>query len=468
MRDLNKKRMIRARGLFVVRESDENDREMFNAMREQTYQNHRDIPAVAAILAAGMAPLSGEASFTVTITDELGRERTMTVPIEQIRRGRTKAILFYFEGYWHLWSQTSAHKANRDGVNEFTAILVDTIRRFRPHTLLAANFSRLVRSQAQGAMLVAALAGNVDELIAARMPIRLTGEHAQIGLMMVSMFATVASLERDWIVTRLLTGRIAKWRREEWPHGDGTIPFGYELRDGQLVPDETKREAVREMLIILTRRLPPTEAVRQLDRLGVTSMRKSRKWNRRVGIAAVANATSSISTIYGWAPLWVSGEYLFRMNNVFPELAELSGVSVQRSDDDDFGELQMLYKPGVPDGGWAEPAVLTAFARIAMETARHLPEGGRAPRPLSPAATRASANPILLESIQTHARRFGFGTGRGRGQSTVTAFLGRRWRSVGIEYVLRGRGHGRVEVVRMPDPATFSGESLPDGEEVNR
>ena len=52
----------RALGLFVVRESDEWDLELFSAMREQTYAEHRHIPDVAAVLQLGMEPM-GARSF---------------------------------------------------------------------------------------------------------------------------------------------------------------------------------------------------------------------------------------------------------------------------------------------------------------------------------------------------------------------------------------------------------------------
>lgn len=202
----------RVLGLYVIRESDQWDLELFNAMREQTYLSHRAIAAVDAIRQVGLEPLRGD-SFPVTLTDDVGVTTTTEVHVEVLRNGSTKARLFFFGGYWHLWSQASAASVGNDGVNAFTSILIEVIQRLRPFNLYAANFSRLIRSQPQGSRLAAAIEGNVDHLHAGTLRLTFVGPEGQVGFMMFSMFSLVASMERDWIVQRLMAGRISKWRR---------------------------------------------------------------------------------------------------------------------------------------------------------------------------------------------------------------------------------------------------------------
>jgi DNA invertase Pin-like site-specific DNA recombinase len=447
-------------GLFVIRESDEWDLELFNAMREQTYQNHRHLPQVDAVREAALAPLNAD-HFEVTVHLEDGRTRRDRVIVEEVRKGTTRAYLFYYEGYWHLWSRASATKLGDAGVNDFTAILMEVIERVRPKELFAANFSRLVRSQTQGNRLASVLEGNVDVVWAGRMPITLCGEHAPIGLMMIGMFATVASLERDWIVQRLLTGRIAKWRNNVWPHGPQTVPFGYLLDEQKrLVPDVSKRDAVREMLLILSAEMPPAETVRQLDRAGVTSMRAHRRLKRRVPIGAMASPQVVVDSLYSWALIWVRGEYLFRVSNVFRGMNELAGVPIVHDpfDPEDRGEMQMLYKPGVPEGGWAEEPVLEAFMSASLRHHDRLvtEKGHSSSRPLSAQVRAASADPVSMDRLLSPTNAAGYDRATvqrragARARRLVSVLAGRHWLADGWYYELYKLGEDRFKLIRWP------------------
>lgn len=450
----------RALGLFVVRESDEWDRELFNAMRENTYIPHRGVAAVEAIRKAGMAPFSTTGEFTVKTKD--GKQRVI---VEVIRQGRTKAILFCYQGYWHLWSQASATKEGDKGVNEFTAIMIEVIKRLRPREMYAANFGRLVRSQKHGNLLQAALSGNVDTLWAGGFQIQLSGEFAAMGMMTVGMFSTIASMERDFIVQRLLAGRIAKWRRGEWAFGHGTVPFGYMLNaNKQLVPDLSKRDMVREMLLILGSTDAPSEKKRQLNDAGVMSMRAHRRLKGHVPVGAMQASSALISSLYAWAALWCFGEYLFRVENVFADMQELAGVPIVRHKGmrrSDMGELQMLYKPGVPEGGWAEPEVLQKFLEQAIATSSVMVADHRRTeqRPLSKAIKAQSANadahrkvlnPNYMRALdhETQRRRSG-----SRAKRRITALTGRFWRRNGYHYELQMGGANLYRLVRWRAPA---------------
>lgn len=447
----------RPMGLLVVRESDQWDMELFNAMREQTYLQHRGVPEIEAIRQAGLAPLEDD-SFTIEVTGDAVPQRII---VEHMVVGTSKAILFYYGGYWHLWSRASAASVGKDGVNDFTAILIDVVKRVRPLNLYAANFSRLIRSQSQGNRLQADLDGNVDVVWAGSVPFHFTGPSAQVGMMMFSMFSMVASMERDWIVQRLLTGRIAKWRRGEWPFGAATIPHGYMLDgDHRLVPNPELRASVREMLIILSNpETPNGEKVRQLSRAGVYSMRKHRRLGERIPVGAMRGVDSLVASLYAWAPLYVQGEYLWRMANVFRDLEELAGVPVVRDEriKNDLGEMQMLYKIPLLDDGWAEPEVLSAFSTTAADYMAWLVQRGATDvRPIADTIETASVDPALhIRILNPDRARWADAAqrerrSRARSKKTIAPLAGRNWVDGDWHYELQVVSRKSYRLVRWP------------------
>lgn len=453
----------RPESLFFVRESDEFDAVLFDAMREQTYQLFREIAEVDAIRELGMLPMECKGSFQISEPCEDGTLVRRTVLVEVITRGRTRAYLFHYRGHWHLWSKASATKANDEGLNEVTEILCEVIRRVRPRTLRCANFSRLIRSQDQAGLVLHACNGNVETIYAGTTEFPLTGSGASVGKMMFSMFAMVASMERDWIVQRLLTGRIAKWRRGEWPYGASTIPFGYRLNTRtktlEIVPEHQK--IVREMLLVLAGDLTPRAKLDALGGLRVTGMRNHRGLKRRTTLSGRAAAKAAIDNFYAWAPIWIDGEYLLRLTNVFPGMTELAGAPIVREDDDDDGELQMLHQVPVPESGWAEAEVIAAFRDAALRNATSLVTGGRRPaRALGPDVVAKSLDSELLGHLLNPHRARGYDHDyyrRRKGgdtHETVAPLTGRSWVSGGWTFELRGLAKGRYGLWRWPLPAT--------------
>lgn len=452
----------RACGLFVVRESDQYNLELFNAMREVTYLQYRNQPKVEAVRRAGLEPLSNEIFYVHEIGPDGQPGEAQAVRVESIQRGGTRADLFYYGGYWHLWSRASAAMVSRNGVNEFTDILIEVIRRVSPRNLYAANFSRLIRSQAQGHRLAGAMAGHVQRVCAGEVTFELEGPRANVDMMMFSMFAMVASMERNWIVQRLLAGRVAKWRRGEWPFGKATIPFGYKLdtKTRRLIPDPSKKDMVREMLLILCSDAPPSEMARQMSRLGMRSLRPNRVTGAPVPIAALQGAEQHVKSLYAWAALWCHGEYLFRISNVFRDLDELAGLRVARDPKrpGDLGELQMLYEVGVPDGGWAEPEVLRAFSQKATSVVADLVEtrNRNRPRPLTAAVQAASSAADLhagllpsssLVDLRRHTNLQG---APARSRQQLGPWTGRQWTDDQFFYEMRIIDRVRYAILRWP------------------
>jgi DNA invertase Pin-like site-specific DNA recombinase len=449
-------------GMAVNRESDEDDRVRFENLCEMTYQNLRDIPAMEAIRKVGMAPMQGR-SFEVEWEVE-GKQVTREVTVHIIREGRTKVRVFYFEGYWHVWSQASASLPAQDGNNEFTTILADLLRTHRPQVLYAAYLSRIVRSTVEEKRLTMALSGNVDRLEVKDMSFQLTGPDAAIGFMSLTMMAWCAAMERTAIVQRLLAGRIATWRRQEWPFGSTMVPFGYDYDEDTrtIRPDPTKREAVQAMMTILASNLPAGQMALELDRAGVTPMRRYKKSGRRALFSSQAHPDKVIRSMYAWAPLWVCGEYLMRFSNPMPDIDELSGLAVVRYEhlDDDPGEFQMLFQFDLPDGGWASPELLTAFMNAAGDVQYEAVTSGgvRAPRAFGDHAAAMSRNAGLhrRQLAGSHLRKSDRDSlvrrSAGRARRIVSALSGRAWTDGIWSYELLSQSSDLYKVVRWPAP----------------
>ncbi|WP_311208468.1 hypothetical protein [Aeromicrobium sp. WCS2018Hpa-31] len=457
--------MLRPLGFIVSRESDEHDREMFNSMRELTYQNLRDIPAVEAVRREGMTPMRGGSFFVDWEVD--GQVQRREVLVTELRLGMTRARLFYFEGYWHLWSMASAAKTSEDGFNEFTTMLIDEIEELRPRVLYAANLSRLIRSQFEEKRLSLGLCDNVDKIVAKDMTIRLTGPDSAFGFMQLTMMGFCAATERDAIVQRLLAGKIAKWRRNEWPFGSAVIPFGYRFDKelSTLVPMPELRPQVAEMLLVLASDVPVSEKARRLDEIGVPTLRSSRKTGD-TRFSTRSNIESAVRSLYAWIPVWVSGEFLFRYQNPLDDLEELSGLPVVRypakkggDDSSDPGELQMLYRVGVPDGGWADPSILAAVTHKATHLAGIHPDK---PRPVADASLVESEAKAIHQQVLPP--EFTRGTNlanrsrrnRARARRLISPFTGRHWIRDDHFYEMRSTNDGYT-VTRWPldslDPA---------------
>ena len=449
----------RPAAMFEVRESDHQDQLLFAAMLEQTYQPFRANPWVAAVLDARMAPMRATGSHTFSVRFDDGETYKIEVLIERIRRGRTLVVRFQLGPIVHLWSMSSAASTNADGDNDFTSILVENVRSLRPQVLIAANISRLVRSDQEGGLLLKVLPDHVDEIWAGPQVMKLVGEGSEYGRMMFSVLGAVASMERNWIVMRLMTGRIAAWRRGEWLYGRTTVPFGYRIDERRLVPVPELREQVRSMLLILGDDAPPSLTIRRLADQEVPMLRGSSKRLLAQSARARNNPRALVDSFLAWSPLWVAGEYVWRFTSPMKDVQQFVGIPVMHADDarSDRGEVQLLMTPGVPEGGWAEQEVLDRVALVASKRfAQRLDSKEREPdRPLGEHVRSQSSRPDLHDamlSINNENRRPPVRNPRRRGTRTVAAFSGYSWVDDTGHYELKVAPHERYQIVRRTSP----------------
>ena len=242
----------RVAAMFEVRESDYDDKLLFTAMLEQTYEPYRDNPWVAAVLATKMAAMHASYSHTFVVNFDDGTTLQLEVLIERIKKPHATVVRFQLGPFVHVWSMSSAATTNAGGDNDFTQILLAEIRRAKSQLLIAANISRLVRSDQEAGLLLKVLPDHVDAISTGSQVMKLNGENSEYGRMQFMLLGSMAAMERTWIVTRMMTGRIAAWRRGQWLYGRNSVPFGYRLdEENRLHPIPEMREQVREMLLIL-------------------------------------------------------------------------------------------------------------------------------------------------------------------------------------------------------------------------
>lgn len=451
----------RALELYVVRESDEWDLVMFDAMRQQTYTPYAADPWIRAVLLAGMTPLECSGSFTITVELD-GETVTREVLVEKLSLNRTTAVLFCVGGRWHLWSMSSAARVDEDGLNDFTQLLSEVVTRLRPERLVAANFSRIIRSYDQGVKLQDAMFRAVDRVCAGSSVFEFTGPHAVTSKLMFGMFATIASMEREWIVARLMAGRIAKWRRGEWLPGRSAIPFGYRFNAAtrRLEADLGVRENVRQMLIALCDvGVAPRQMLRRLASLGVTTAKKNKRTDQHMPVSVVGSPRAFIDNLYSWAALWTCGEYLTRFTSPLRDIDEVAGVPVVRDEETpgDVGEFQLLSKVDLPDGGWAEQEVLDAFLAAATTRARERASGlGMRPRALGEHVRAISAHPDTLAGLFSPVEMRGAGIrgrarrARRRGTTQVALLSGTTWEDTEATFELQVSANGYYKLLRWP------------------
>ena len=341
--------------LVIVRESCKYDRLLLEGMLGQTLALARkELPGVDVVESWGLRPLYDPES----LRDE--------VDIVELRQGSTRAVLFCYRGVLYLYSEGSAHETDALGNNGFTLIICETIRRHRPREIWAATFTRLVRSQEQGGLLLHSCVGNVDAVRTNGLTISLVGETAEFGKQMFSFFANVSSAERTAIVQRLTCGTANKYLRGEWVQGYNSTPFAgyvYDPKTKHLRIASTEAELVSRALPVLAdSTTSATRAVLELSRLGVTA-RGSRAGERRP-LHTLKNHESAYRNLLRWAPLYATGQWGVSVVNPFPGVRHYGGLDVVLPDDaeeGDPGRLMFTYDLGLPEGGWAGTDVLSAL-----------------------------------------------------------------------------------------------------------
>ena len=386
--------------MVIARESDVHNYELAAAMIEQTCNYHAGHPGVAEALDAGLAPYHDPEAYKALVH----RDR------------RNKAVIFLLDGTLFLyWMGSAALEERLESAiasdNAFCRFTAELIQQFAPKELLLSTFSRLVRSEEYSPAVRKACIDH--EVVIRAMEATLDMGH-EAGQMQWSLMAMMSANERRRILQRLLLGQIRHARNGGAPLGREQLPPGYELdADGIVRVDESQQPMVAGMLEVLAdTETPAREKVEALGELGVTRKRIQRLYGEHATTADVKGASLAIRALRGWLDLYETGVWTTRRDCPITGVTVFGGLPVQR-DERNQPYVDIDYRWGVPDGGWAAPEVIRAAKAAREDSAQRSGRTGGA----------------------THKNR------------KALAGLG-QWRSGQWEYALRSASKGSYQVQR--------------------
>jgi hypothetical protein len=301
------------------------------------------------------------------------------------------------------------------------------------------------------------MANNVDQVWVGRMPLQMRGERAPMDKLLFTMLAMAAAFERDWIVSRTNAGKLNKLRNNIWIAGERALPIGYVMDEHKhLVPDETQRELVRDVLLLVAERPTPKEFVTRLGALGVKMQPLPSVQLGERNVRHSQNALGKWLSVLSYLPLYATGQHVSRHPNPFAGAEEISGCPVTR-DEDGREEVQIVTFPGVPDGGWAEPEIVSAALAVAIDDAQE-----RGSRVLHPTIAKQVKSPLVRKLL---ASLVGRKTSKKTKAPTALPLSGSTWNTEpGMTWQLNGREAVSYTLVRWREdvsaqPADHDDES---------
>lgn len=346
--------------LFLVRES----KRGLGPLRKMLYQTlkaFRCVPGVATALQAGLEPYLRPAEWNAT----------------RIGKGDTRGVIYCIDGNWFCLVEGSAAAEDltntrrwRSAENVFVETLIDQLVAIRPRRLVVAVFSRLVRAEEYSGKLLGAARRHVDEVHAGDLPtIILSSEQSgtvwQVGTML-------SAWERTNLLRRMTIGTLISASDGRWVRNRGSLPFGYRVRpDGRVEPDLSTKPAVQHMLELLAEpKLTYDELLNRLSDVGVKSATLIERDPTSDGsVGALRSSASYLKGVRRWISVYRTGEYVFRYRNPLPGEKQLGGFVAKYHGGSSYFEIR--YDLGVPDGGWADSALIEAAeANMALPRGR--------------------------------------------------------------------------------------------------
>ena len=331
--------------LVFVRESDAYDKLLMVGMIQQTLAKVAALPGAQELQAAGMEIFEHPARFGAT----------------QRRVGSSRIVTVERDGVLYVFAMgTAATNDLDDETNAIVSELLRVIEAYRPREVWVAAFTRLLRSADHAGELLRVFSEHVERLHCEADIHPATPE----GKMLFQVLAMIAATERDYIVRRHTAGRVAQWRREEWI--PNAYPPGYRLEQRRLVLDESALERTRAMLRILADgALTTAECAKRLGELGVTTPMITSLHGEGATIADARNPSEVVSTLCGWADFYRTGRFELLWPNPFSGVTDIAGAPVEDVEDYKHGALRLPLRVALPEGGWAEDAIIDAVERRA-------------------------------------------------------------------------------------------------------
>ena len=319
--------------LVVTRESAEYDGLLMLGMIQQTLTKVRHLPGAVELLEAGMAVFDDPKRWGALIK----------------RVARSRMALVERDGVLYIYSQGSAARDDLEDGNSFIQELTGLLEKYQPRETWVASVTRLLRSVNYLSVILESLESHT-QFLHGEMEINLRTPQ---GRMMFGMLALFAASERDYIVQRHTTGRVAQHQRGDWI--PSWYPPGYAKIDRRLVLVDDEVDKVRHMLRVLAdRSLSSREVVRRLGGIGVSTARLRKLYGDGATMADARNPSDIVATLIGWMGMYQTGVYETLWPNPFAGLDEFAGVKVEHVEGFRYGALRFSVRVPLPDGGWAD------------------------------------------------------------------------------------------------------------------
>lgn len=325
--------------LFVLRESSLSAHHELASLASTVLGRHDYREGLAELAAAGVLPLR-----------EPGRWGGERIPVPEgsmslVQVGRSMIV----------YALTSAAKDSDGGANPFTHELARLIRTHRPHAVVTANMSRLVRHENHVSDLIKAFTQVKPILECTEKAINFRQTTAPSEFMEL---ATHAIRDRAYIVTRMEDGRVAAATRGNYPFQGATLPIGYRRSHNRkvILGTAAQQAALKRAFVLL--------ADRTVNDAQVASVLVASK-AFRAGKAG-KGGTERQPLSQKLAEAWV-GRLVERVdtwaNGIHVMTQTVNGVSLDLDLSDAMdGPVAAVYEfvLPLPEGGWASEEVFAA------------------------------------------------------------------------------------------------------------
>lgn len=428
--------------LVLARESSANDYLEIEGLIAQAASLYSEIDGIEAVAALGIEPLrTSERTLLVQMADPAsGEESLHPLHLERLEVGKAKGVLFSFRGTAYLYSLTSAAKVDELGHQDWTRMLIRVICRLRPHRLRAVSVSRYTRNLEVAGLLLHAASRHVDQIWAGPLELQMRGTRAPMDKLLFTMLAMAAALERDALVSRMVAGKVNAARRNQWLAGARSVPPGYELVEKTLVPVAADRPLVQAMLTLIVSRPTAMQFVVRAGELGLRLRPLADADAEGRSVAYTSSPGSKLDSFLALLPLYATGQKVVKLPNPFPGAKHFADIPVVCSADG-REEVHIVSTFGVPEGGWADQALLDAALAVAIERSER--------------ANIVNNADLLagLDDPETHAMVATAMEARRAAPPKApesTLWSGVRWSSGDTMWQLVGRGVDSMELLRYP------------------
>lgn len=358
--------------LFAIRESVRDPELMLGKIQHTLTPFALEDPSVNAVLEMGLGPIQFPQRYGATASTENG----------------TLTRILQHDGDVYLYHQGSAASRNADSAhsldNVYARTLSEAIRMLRPRKVIAADFSRLVRSANYASDLLNTLELHVEELHFDGQTLSPNSPHGRAQFQMLTI---LADMDRQSIVNRTTLGRIARVERGLFPFREGDLPYGYVKRQGTPTPSADHVSTVRAAIQILGE--PDLTVRARAERLADVGFRSCTAFDSgpEGALSFVKHSSASVDRAYRSLTAYQSGVLIKGFKSPTYGAKKILSFDVVTDTEARTSEVQLSVQLGLPENpaiadetggaqriGWATDA---EFERAFDQMEQQAPRGRR-------------------------------------------------------------------------------------------